>query len=177
LIRKPIHESGSHLSGSSPPLPHDERLAPASPSEASGSIADPKRSSGSGDLRSILRRDLDQAKESAEHIEPDEGERPTDAAFRAASFFIDLLPPKLPRPAVWASGDGEVGFTWSKRTGAAGFLEVAFKDTACLEWAADFGEGCRGGTVTIDLTRVTRLPTELQDKIDRLTSEPSRADE
>lgn len=123
------------------------------------------------DLRARLFAELDRAKEDAEAITAEEGRRPPDEAFRDASAFIELLPPDLPAPSIWASGDGEVGFTWSKHHGAKGFVEVAFCGEGRIEWAADFGDACVGGTVTVDLARATRLPRDLERCIDRLRAQ------
>lgn len=117
------------------------------------------------DSRSDLRAELDLAHEAAGSIDEDEGTPPSKAAFRDAAAFIELLPASMPLPSVYASGDAEVGFTWS---GPGRFLEVAFRGDGYLRWAAAFGEHRPGGAIAIDLQSATRLPKALADLIDQL---------
>lgn len=118
------------------------------------------------DLREQLRLALERARESAERLEDDEGERPSEQAFRDAAAFIERLPPRTAKPSVWASGDAEVGFSWS----APGkFLEVAFRGDGRLRWAAAFGAEWRGAEPELDIHRVTRLPDQLMKYLDSLT--------
>jgi len=117
------------------------------------------------DSRSDLRAQLDLALEAAGSIDEDEGTPPSKAAFRDAAAFIELLPASTPLPSVYASGDAEVGFTWS---GPGRFLEVAFRGDGYLRWAAAFGEHRPGGAIAIDLQSATRLPKALADLIDQL---------
>lgn len=117
------------------------------------------------DLREELRLALERARESADRLEDDEDERPSEQAFRDAAAFIERLPPRTEKPSVWASGDAEVGLTWSL---PQGFLEVAFRGDGRLRWAAAFGAEWTGGEPQIDIHRVTRLPDELANYLDRL---------
>jgi hypothetical protein len=139
--------------------------AESSESSAAGTPADRSEP----DLRDKLRRALERARESAERIEEDEGEKPSPRAFRDAEAFIDLLPPRIAEPSVWASGDAEVGFTWKV---SGNFLEIAFRGDGRLRWAAGFpsehSETWRGDVVEIDLERATRLPETLMSLLDRL---------
>ncbi len=130
------------------------------------------------DPRDAWRRDLERAQESASAIDDEEGERPKPEAFAEARAFLELLPPSVPRFSIWASGDGEVGLTWSERHGAAGFLEVVFRGTGEVLWAADLGRGPEGGSARFDRERATRLPRELDLEIEHLTTRtsPGRVD-
>jgi hypothetical protein len=142
-------------------------LLTTQPSErsAAGSAAD----RSGPDLRDRLRRALERARESADRIDEEEGEKPSPRAFREAEAFIDLLPPRIVEPSVWASGDAEVGFTWKV---SGNFLEIAFRGDGRLRWAAGFpsehSETWRGDVVEIDLERATRLPETLMSLLDRL---------
>jgi|GEM_PF-4573415 len=152
---------------SDPAAQLEPMLGTAEPSESSavGTAAD----RSGPDLRDKLRRALERARESAERIEEDEGEKPTPRAFREAEAFIDLLPPRIVEPSVWASGDAEVGFTWKV---SGNFLEIAFRGDGRLRWAAGFpserSETWQGDVVEIDLERATRLPETLMSLLDRL---------
>lgn len=117
------------------------------------------------DARSDLRAELDLACEAAAAIDEDEGVPPSKEAFRDAAAFIELLPTSVPLPSVYASGDAEVGFTWSE---PGRFLEVAFRGDGHLRWAAAFGEHRPGGAITIDMQSATRLPKALADLIDQM---------
>ncbi len=117
------------------------------------------------DTRTRLHSKLDMAREAADHIDEDEGEPPTREAFSDASAFIDMLPTSIPVPEVYASGDAEVGFTWSLYDR---FFEVAFRGDGNLRWAGTFGSHRPGGLIAIDMKSATRLPTVLSDLIDQL---------
>jgi hypothetical protein len=117
------------------------------------------------DTRVRLHNKLDVAREAAAHIDEDEGIPPSQRAFSDASSFIDQLPASIPVPEVYASGDAEVGFTWSL---ADRFLEVAFRGDGKLRWAGAFGAYRPGGEIAITMKNATRLPKFLSDLIDRL---------
>jgi hypothetical protein len=112
-----------------------------------------------------IRASLELAHESADAITDEEGVPPSEQAFQDAEAFIDLLPLTVPLPLVYASGDAEVGFTWSNRDR---FLEVAFRGDGQLHWAAAFGSDRPGDVVRIDIRSATRLPRQLAGLIDRL---------
>lgn len=124
--------------------------------------------SATEDRRLEFRRALERAREDAEKIGPEEGERPSPRAVAEAGAFAELLPSSVPVGSVWASGDGEVGFTWSRRHGAQGFLEIAFAGRGVIEWAAEF-DGCSdGGSIDFDATKATRFPEVIERWIERL---------
>lgn len=121
--------------------------------------------SATQDARVAIRADLDRARVSAAAITEEDGTPPPEEAFREAEAFVKLLPPVVPRPSVYASGDAEVGFSWSS---GGRFLEVAFSGDGNLHWAATFGEDRPGGCIPIDMRSAARLPKALADLIGRL---------
>lgn len=135
------------------------------PRSESGLSASATRAPATRDARTAIRTNLDLARESAEAIDAEEGEAPSIEAFRDAEAFVDLLPPMVSPPSVYASGDAEVGFTWS---GSGRFLEVAFRGDGGLHWAAAFGDDRLGGFAPVDVRSATRLPKALANLIDRL---------
>lgn len=120
------------------------------------------------DRRTAFHRALERAREDAENIAPEEGERPAQKAFAEAAAFVELLSSDVPFGSVWASGDGEVGFTWSRRHGAKGFLEIAFAGRGEIEWAAEFDDESDGGRIAFDAARATRLPEAIEQWVERL---------
>jgi hypothetical protein len=68
----------------------------------------------------LVRRQVDLA-----NWDEDDGDRPNEKAFDDALAFIELIPPAVPPPSLYVSGDAEVGFSGCGTTASSKLLFAA----------------------------------------------------
>lgn len=115
-----------------------------------------------------LMRDLAEASQA---IFGEGAKSPSRNAFAEAEALLALLPDDIPLGSAWASGDGEVGFTWSRRHGANGFLELALTGRGEIEWSAELSIGSGGGFIPFSTSASPHLPAMISFLLRHLLGE------
>jgi hypothetical protein len=112
-----------------------------------------------------LAAELSARRDEVQHWDSNEGDAPNDDAFRDAEAFITLIPVGVEEPSIYASGDAEVGFSW---TTPDGFVEVAFRGDGNIRYAFRSGSDVDGGITSFRNGGAPRMPSDLNRALQRL---------